>query len=233
MRLRMPGNEFRRPAQGGFSLIELMIAVGISGFLLLAVTVMFSSSNSSRLLQTSLSGLNESGRFALSILGRDLRMAGYRDTNWLSGGVGNAITVVNGAPAVGGDTITVRYEALKDCNYLDTVGGVAVNAYSLNMANNTLQCNGQAIVGGIEQIQAYFGEDTDADGVANRMMAPDDPALDMTRVVSLRLNLLVRSDNDRLASAAQTYFFDDALVTAMDSRLRRQYSITVALRNPS
>jgi len=106
------------------------------------------------------------------------------------------------------------------------------NTYALNMANNTLQCNGQPVVGGIEEMQIYFGEDTDADGVANRMMPPDDAALDMNRVVSIRLNLLVRSDNDRVASGMQTYFFDDAVWQAADNRLRRQYFITVALRNP-
>ena len=225
-------NRFKPMPQGGFSLVEMMIAVGISAFLLLVVTVMFSSTSRSRMLQTSLSGINESGRFALSVLGRDLRMAGYKDVDWLTGGIDDAIVVVNGAPADGGDSITIRYDAPKDCNYADTVGGLAVNTYALNMATLSLECNGQPVIDDIEQMQIYFGEDTDGDGVANRMLPPDDAALDMDRVVSIRLHLLIRSGNDRETLAAQSYVFDDATWLADDSRLRRQFSITVAFRNP-
>jgi type IV pilus assembly protein PilW len=81
-------------------------------------------------------------------------------------------------------------------------------------------------------MQIYFGEDTDGDGVANRIMAPDDVALNMDQVVSLRLNLLVRSGNDREAITEQTYFYDDQTFEADDKRLRRQYSMTIAIRNP-
>ena len=225
-------NRFKAMAQSGFSLIELMISVGISGFLLLVIMVMFNSTSRSRMLQTSLSGLNESGRFAISIMGRDLRMAGYRNSDWLAGAVDDAIVAVNGAPEDGGDSITIQYEAAKDCNYVNTVGGIATNAYALNMDDFTLECNGQPIVSGIEQMQIYFGEDTDGDGVANRMMAPNDAALNMDQVVSLRLNLLVRSGNDREALTEQTYFYDDQTFEADDNRLRRQYSMTVAIRNP-
>ena len=223
---------FKPKQQGGFTLIEMMVAVGISSFLLLVIMVMFNSTSRSRMLQTSLSGLNESGRFAISVLGRDLRMAGYRDDDWLAGGLDDALVVVNGAPEDGGDSITIQYEADKDCNYADTVGGIAINSYALNMADFALECNGQPVIDDIEQMQVYFGEDTSGDGVANRMMAPDDVELDMDRVVSLRLNLLVRSGNDRQAMGTQTYFFDDERWEAEDTRLRRQYSITVALRNP-
>ena len=219
-------------SQGGFTLIEMMIAMAISSFLLLAIMVTFSSTSRSRQLQTSLSGLNESGRFAISVLGRDLRMAGYKDDNWLTGAIPNTIVVANGAAADGGDSITIQYEAARDCNYANTVGGMAVNAYTLNMATFSLECNGQPIIDDIEQMQIYFGEDTDADGVANRMMSPDEVGLDMARVVSLRLHLLVRSQNDRQSEMAQQYFFDDVTWDAADTRMRRQYSITVALRNP-
>ena len=225
-------NRFKPVSQGGFTLIEVMVSISIASFLLLVVMVMFSSTSRSRALQTSLSGLNESGRFAINVLGRDLRMAGYKDSDWLTGAVPNAIVVVNGAVADGGDSITIQYEAAKDCNYADTVGGVAINNYALNMDDFALECNGQPVIDDIEQMQIYFGEDTDGDGVANRMMTPDDAALNMNQVVSIRLNLLVRSGNDRQAMGMQEYFFDDATVQAVDSRLRRQYSITVALRNP-
>lgn len=213
-------------------MVEMLIAVGISAFLLLIVAVMFSSTSSLRALQTSLAGINETGRFAISMLSRDLRLAGYVDNNFLDGAGVDSITVVSDTVANGGDNITIRYETDKDCNYADTVGGIAVNVYSIDATNFTLVCNDEPLVDDIEQMQIYLGQDTDGDGVANRMMAPDDAGLNMAQVVSLRLNLLVRSAQDSRASSAQTYVFDDTTVTATDGRLRREYSITVALRNP-
>jgi prepilin-type N-terminal cleavage/methylation domain-containing protein len=218
--------------QYGFTMIEVMIALTISAFLLLIIMVMFSSTSSSRALQTSLAGINESGRFSISMLGRDLRMAGYIDNDWFAAAGANSISVDHGAAADGGDTLTVRYEAAKDCLYANSAGGVAVNVYSINTTDFTLECNGEAIVDDVEQMQIYLGQDTDGDGVANRMMAPNDVGLNMAQVVSLRVNLLIRSTNDRRASSTQTYVYDDVSVTATDTRIRRQYSLTVSLRNP-
>jgi type IV pilus assembly protein PilW len=218
--------------QHGFTMVELMIGVTISAFLLLIIMVMFSSTSSSRALQTSLAGINESGRFSISMLGRDLRMAGYVDSDWFTAVGADAITVDHGVAANGGDTLTVRYEAAKDCLYVDSVGGIAVNVYAINTTDFTLECNGEAIVDDVEQMQIYLGQDTTGDGVANRMMAPNDVGLDMAEVVSLRVNLLIRSTSDKRASSVQTYVFDDVSVTATDSRIRRQYSLTVSLRNP-
>jgi type IV pilus assembly protein PilW len=219
--------------QSGFSLIELMIAMAISSFLLLVIMSMFSSTSRSRALQTALSGLNESGRFALSMISRDLRMAGYRETNWMSGSIADSIVVTSGASADGGDSIVIQYQGAKDCNYADAAGGDVVNAYALNTTDFTLECNNQALVDGVEEMQIYLGEDITGDGVANRMMAPDEAGLDMARVVSMRIHLLVRSDNQRETIGSQEYFFDDVTRTATDSRLRREYAMTIALRNPT
>lgn len=213
-------------------MIEMMIAVGISSFLMLIVAVMFSSTSSARALQTSLAGINETGRFAMSMLSRDIRLAGYVDNDFLGGAADDSIMIESDTAANGGDRITVRYAADKDCNYADSVGGLATNVYSIDATDFTLECNGEPLVDDVEQMQIYLGEDTDGDGVANRLMAPDDVGLDIEQVVSLRLNILVRSPLDQRASGAQTYVFDDTSVTATDTRLRREYSITIALRNP-
>jgi type IV pilus assembly protein PilW len=218
--------------QRGFSMAELMISVGISTFLMLIIMTMFSSTSSSRHLQNSLASINESGRFSIDMLSRDLRMAGYINDDWFALAGTDSITVASGAAADGGDTITIRYEADKDCNYADTVGGLAVNVYAVNVDDFTLECNGEPFVDDIEQLQIHLGEDTTGNGVANRLMAPDEVGITMARVVSLRINLLVRSANDMRASSQQTYIYDDASVTATDARLRRQYSLTVSLRNP-
>ncbi|MEO8629103.1 MAG: PilW family protein [Betaproteobacteria bacterium] len=84
----------------------------------------------------------------------------------------------------------------------------------------------------IEQIRILFGVDTDGDLSANSFVPPG-PALNMANVVSIRINMLVRTGNDNVATQPQTYFFNGANVAAADRRIRRAFSTTVNIRNRS
>ncbi|WP_036300292.1 PilW family protein [Methylomarinum vadi] len=101
---------------------------------------------------------------------------------------------------------------------------------------------------GIENMQITYGVDIDddddgdpgtaaPDGPANYYVSgnniPDmdgDGAADWYRVVSLRVSILVASD-DNLASQALPYDYNGATVTPADRRLRRVFNTTVAVRN--
>ncbi|MDE2287112.1 MAG: PilW family protein [Burkholderiales bacterium] len=63
----------------GASLIELMIALSLGSLLLLAATAMLLASQRAYVYQMELAALHERGAFALTILRRVVRMAGYRD----------------------------------------------------------------------------------------------------------------------------------------------------------
>ncbi len=218
--------------QRGLSLIELMVALVMTGVLLVGTITVFSASSSAGRSQNVVAGLNDSGRFAIDTLARDLRMAGYRNSDWLLGALPDVVIAVDGLAADGGDTLTLRYEAARDCTYTAAAGGVAVNTYAV--VDDAFQCNGQTIAAGVEQMQVYFGEDTNNDGVANRILAPGTAGLDMTRVVTLYVHLLVRSDAINAAYGEQNYFFDNAMQAPVgDGQVRREYSLTVALRNPT
>lgn len=65
-----------RVAQG-VSLIELMIALAISSFLLLGLIQVFSASRTAYQLSEGLARTQENSRFAMDFLQRDLRMAGH------------------------------------------------------------------------------------------------------------------------------------------------------------
>lgn len=69
-----------RPAhfQKGLSLVELMIAMALSMLLMLGALQMFLSSKQTYTANSSLSRVQESGRFAMEFIGYDLRNAGYR-----------------------------------------------------------------------------------------------------------------------------------------------------------
>lgn len=85
---------------------------------------------------------------------------------------------------------------------------------------------------GVEDFQVMYGVDTDTPGdlVANRYVSA--PAVtDWSEVVSVRLQLLLRSRSENLVDSAQNVVFHHQTFTATDLRAYRVFSTTVALRN--
>jgi len=75
------------------------------------------------------------------------------------------------------------------------------------------------LVEGVENLQILYGEDTNNDEAANFYGAAD--AVNMDRVVSVRVNLTLRSLADNIVADAGP----------VDRRLRRTFSSTIVLRN--
>lgn len=90
----------------------------------------------------------------------------------------------------------------------------------------------QELVEGIENMIIFYGEDTDGDGTANLYVRAN-LVTDMNNVVSVRINLLVRSFEDNLRPVPQPYLFNGQTITPTDNRLRRVYTSTIVLRNRS
>ncbi len=217
---------------GGFTIVELMVTLAITSVLVLGAITFLASADKSNRVQSALSGLNVSGRFGLDQMTRDIRMSGYRNSDWTLGALSNVITATDGAAATGGDSIALLYEGTRDCNFVLAPGGIVSNTYQV--VNDNLECNGQSVTGGAQEMQVYFGEDTDSNGVANRWLSPGTAGLDMTRVVSVRIHLLVRTNGNAISSGPQSYYFNNVQQAAIDDgQIRREYSVTVALRNPT
>jgi type IV pilus assembly protein PilW len=70
-------NKYNLENQTGFSLIELMIALGIGIILMLGLANVFISSSSSRNELEKSSAMIENGRYAINILAEDLALSGY------------------------------------------------------------------------------------------------------------------------------------------------------------
>lgn len=109
----------------GFTLIEIMIALLLSSILMAGAVQVFTASKQSYRLNDNLARMQESGRFAMDLLGRELRMAGFmpckltgKVANTLNGGSnwnlnffggalvgfdGSASTFPSGIPATGSD----------------------------------------------------------------------------------------------------------------------------------
>lgn len=336
-----------RPTSGrqrGMTLIEIMIALGISAILLTGLLQVFISSKQSYRVTEASARLQENGRFAMNFLTDDLRMAGY--TGCYNGLPANVETILNnpnayswdfskaldGNEANGGgwspaldpsitgqvlpntDVVIMRGLSndgislvapysdsaklfvdqaanniqdgdilmVTDCinasmfqvtnqqisggkvNIVHSNAGAWVpgntgpllsnsfgadaqlarfvtNVYYIGtgasgepaLFRRSLGTSGamssQELVEGVENMQVLYGEDTDNDDVANRYVTADN-VVDMANVSSLRISLLLRTD-DAIASAAQTYAYDGANVTAADLRIRRVFTTTIKLRN--
>jgi len=216
----------------GFTIVELMITLTITSVLILGAITFLASADKSNRVQSALSGLNVSGRFGLDQLARDIRMSGYRDSNWTLGALSDVITAIDGVPAEGGDSITLLYEGARDCTYALAPAGIVTNTYQV--VDGVLECNGQPVTGGVQEMQVYLGEDTNNNGVTNRWLSPGTVDLDMTRIVAVRIHLLVRTNGNDISSGPQAYYFNNALQAAVDDgQIRREYSVTIALRNPT
>jgi len=80
-------DNIRHPRQQGLTLVELMIAMVIGLILIAGVIQIFLSSQQAYRTQESMSRIQESGRFALEILARDIRQSGFK------GGCGQDVNV--------------------------------------------------------------------------------------------------------------------------------------------
>ena len=95
----------------------------------------------------------------------------------------------------------------------------------------------QPIVPGVENMQVVYGEDLDNDNQADRYVDADD-VNDWEAVISARISLLMRSPDDRRATALG-YTMENVNVDAGDIQpnangefpLRRVFTTTIALRN--
>lgn len=66
--------------QSGFTLVELLVTLAISGLLLAAVSKLFISSNKMYTVQEQVLRIQQDVRYGLDTIARDIRMAGYNPT---------------------------------------------------------------------------------------------------------------------------------------------------------
>ena len=84
---------------------------------------------------------------------------------------------------------------------------------------------------GIENLQILYGEDITGTGIADYFV-PANQVVDMDRVISIRVAVVTRSNDDFMTGgAAQNYNLLGTTVTAPDQRLRQVYTSTIAVRN--
>lgn len=243
--------------QQGFTLVELMIALTIGLILLLVIGTVFTSSRQAFRIQEDNARIQESGRFALEILGRSIKQAGHADvpfTGFKVAFTGIAITGTDGVAGVA-DTITLQYDGAigdRDCGVgtavtaADITAGnnIIQNHFNLDTANAQLRCegtiaatppapgappSGQVVLDDIEDLQILYGIDTTDDQSANQYVTAP---VDWNQVVTARICVLIRSEKTNIVSAGNYLNCNGAsMAVPADRRLRRAFTETFNLRN--
>ncbi len=93
----------RRPASGGFGMVELMLALVLGLVIMAAMGQLYSGTRQTNRVSEALAGLNEKGRFAVDFLSADLRMAGYLSCGGPGRGFTNLRSTLNIANATHGE----------------------------------------------------------------------------------------------------------------------------------
>lgn len=244
--------------QGGFSLVELMVAAAIGLLLVAVIGNVYLAGRQSFRDQDEASRLQESGRFVLNIVSRALHDTGRTDFGpantagippvYLPGSADYPI-IPAGAVALdatdGPDTITVRYLSAnlgeRDClgnNTGGAVGAPVLVAQRLELNGTDLRCtvlNGagagqtQSLASEIEDFQIRLGIDNNNDGFVDEYAAPTTANAAISRSVSI---CILARTADGMAPAAQQYIdCNGAVVNAVDRRIRRVFTTVISLRN--
>jgi type IV pilus assembly protein PilW len=252
------GISHRRTNQSGLTLVELLIAMTLGLVILLAIGSIYLGSRQTFRMQDENARLQETGRYALEVLGRSIRQAGFWDmpispvaTATAFGGT--PITGTNGAAAAP-DTVTVQYDWTNGARACDgssagAAGSRIQDSFSLNAAGQ-LQCEGQiaaaplapgagqALVDNVEDLQILYGIDTNNDQSVDQYVAA--PA-NWSQVLTARVCVQARSANQVNTAPQRFLNCNGALAipgttpfttaAAGDLRLRRTFVATYNLRN--
>lgn len=239
----------RNNQQRGFSLIELMIAMVIGLFLLLGVIQVFVGSRMTYQVHEGIGRIQENGRFAIEILSRQVRKAGFRSSFRLSEstifGAGNRVldgrnNVAGGGTdsvVAGSDKLIIRYQGDTDGAGIDCLGNslaagaTAVVVFMVN-EDRALHCAvnpanidtavGQPLIEGVSDMQLLFGERT----------------IDVSTTPSTQNFRYVTANNvtawNNVVSVRITLFVDSIVAVdadLADGRLVIPYTSTVTVRN--
>lgn len=234
----MSNNEKQR----GVTLVELMIALTLSGIVLAAVAHAFLGSKVSFMLNRGLSTLQDNGRHGIATLERYVRMAGFQNRNAALGPLADAIS---GATNAGNDKLVLRFgtgtvSALTDCAGTTAPANDVIELSFERDANDDLICKARSLaslhdtsvplVSGVEYFSVRYGEDTNNDRIAD-VFSPADKVTNMQNVIAVQLCLIVNSQDRTDAMSHTLIDCDGNKATTDDGLLRRRFFTTVNLRN--
>jgi type IV pilus assembly protein PilW len=320
--------------QTGISLVEVLVALVISLFLLAGIVQVYTGNKATFTFTNALAEVQENGRFALDYMSQDLRLASEwgcvpfdsSDTDNINntltgwGSYDSDLHDFAGEEAIegtnndvnGSDTLTIRGgkpgQANVESPFFDAATGkltindtnnfgagdlvlvtrcgtndllidaeadilrvtgtsvvsatktqllfagnksqrfendasiIKLQTVTYSIGNSALNANvpvlirtefgvAQELVEGVQQMEILYGIDDDNDQFPNQYVTANLVVPDFEDVVSIRVMLLLQSNDAFVTEAPQPYTFNSLPTTPADRRLRQVFTTTIALRN--
>jgi type IV pilus assembly protein PilW len=239
----------------GFSLLELLLAAALGALLILGLVQIVAAASAAGSLQRNQAQIQDHARFAIGILSRTIREAGFRPEPWSDAYAEDALnerTLDGATPS--GDRLAIRDWSDVNCfdnrnpdvdseghplfylreTVFDLTGDQSLTRlcrYGPSTTALTLQVPRQGLVPGVESFQLLFGEDADQDGSIERWVTAGQWS-DPQRVLGVRLGLLLASEESVAEPVSQQHRVLDATVPSpADGKLRRVFEFAVAIRS--
>lgn len=225
--------------QHGLTLLELMLALALSLFLILVVAQFFVSGKSSYRTHQAEAELQDRGRYALNWLGQQLRQAGYVDVSHIKH-AGSQFAAAQ--PFAAGDIIHATASSSLSLRYWGGDAPVLLNCLGApapvaSMVSNTidvadayLRCDAVPVLPGVLQLAFTYGADQDGDRIPDSYQSK--PLDDWSKLRTVRVCLLLQSISERVTPWPQTVSdCNNAVYQPLAGRIVRRFETTVFLRN--
>ncbi len=246
-----------RTAQGGLTLVELLVAVLIAAFLIMGLVQIVSAARSSFRLQENQAEVQENGRYAISTLGRLIRQTGFSPQPWNENFGPQGLTPETGDQVTSrSDRLAIRAWSNTNCfdnrNPIQDEFGqsafyIRESRFDLNdrkdlthtcrygptLAELITQVNHQGFVRNVESFQALYGKDSNGDGQVDLWVKGGDWA-DQSQILGIRIGLLLSSSDPVVESTSQVFSILDSNYTASaDGKLRLLLEFTASIKGRS
>lgn len=241
-------------AYSGMTLVELLVAAAVAAVLVLGLVTMASATSAASLLQRNQAQVQDNVRFAVALVARAVRQAGYSPEPWNEDYRREAITAesVDGGSSES-DRLAVRTWSDRNCfdnrnpdldadgqplfylreSVFDLTGAGNLAhrcRYGPSPADLITQISRQGVVPGIESFQVLYGEDADRDGDVERWVKAGEWSNPLD-VLGIRVGLLGTSEDAVLEPDSRDYdVLDETVSRPPDGRLRRVFEFAVAMR---
>jgi len=222
---RRPGH---RGAEGGFTLIEMMISILIMLIIVAGVLLSFLGQRSTNLNQENVAEVQGNLRAGMALLKRDIRNAGYltADTDSITAGNNNGLNAT--------DQITVESTGLGEdwIHYeIMDVGGVPTLIRSSDSDSDP--ANDIEVIPNVEDMQLAYAWDANGNNQIDAGEWVNNPAGNEQNVAVVRMSFIVRSlkrDPNR-QNYLRPALEDHAGGVAPDAFPRRLLTTIVQIRN--
>lgn len=234
--------------QHGLSIIEMMVALLISSFLIIGITQVYLDNRENTLFQQSQGQNIDNARFSILLLEQTLAKAGYRrapdetmETAFPSDSIGACGPMGAGqvVKRLSATSFCIRYQPAfpdaRDCAG-DNIDNIPASPYIaaapvteiFDLDDGSLTCNGQAIASDIAELSFVYGVNATEEKRISKYDAEPDTD---DNIRAVRFSILTASPTEVAktpGSAAYTFWFGD---DPEDKRLYTMLSSSTSMRN--